>query len=200
MGLTAAVLIRPAGGRNLSSPTGFSLDCSCGHTMVVQATQAGTTVLCRCGAQVKVPSLSKLREIAGQHAYETSSIDVIHGMLQRGELPAGGLCAVSGDPTEDVVELHVEAERNYRAGDNRLYLLLSILVSPLFLLGLFQKPRPDVGRETIVPTPLRVAAVYHAKVRRSGQRALKRWLRGIPIYAKLLEEYARARVRIGVPA
>ena len=157
-------------------------------------------VLCRCGAQVKVPSLSKLRELAGQHAYEASTIDVIHGMLQRGELPAGGPCAVSGEPTEDVVELHVEAERIYRAGDNCVYALLGVLVSPIFLLGLFQKPRPDVGRETIVSTPLRVAAAYHAKVRRSGQRALKRWLRSVPIYAKLLDEYPSARVRIGKSA
>jgi len=177
---------------------GFSLECLCGHTLVVQATQAGTTVLCRCGAQVKVPSLSKLRELAGQHAYEAGTIDVIHGMLRRGELPAGGHRAVSGEPTEDVVDLYVEAERIYRAGDNRVYAWLGVLVSPILLLGLFQKPRLDVGRETIVSTPLRVATAYHPRVRRSGQRVLKRWLRSVPIYAKLVEEYPRARVRIGM--
>jgi hypothetical protein len=174
----------------------FSVECSCGHTLVVQAPQAGTTMLCRCGAQVKLPSLGKQRELAGLHAYEAGTIDVIHGMLRRGELPAGAHCAVSGEPTADVVDLSVEAERIYRSGDNRLYVWLGVLVSPIFLFGILQKPRPDVGRERLVSTPLRVAAAFHPRVRRSGQRALKRWLRTVPIDAKLLEEYPRARVRI----
>jgi hypothetical protein len=178
----------------------FSVDCSCGQTLAVQVAQAGTTVLCSRGAQVKVPSLSKLRERAGQNAYEASTIDVIHGMLRRGELPTGDRCAVSGDPTGDVADLYVEAERTYRDTDNPFYAWLGVLVSPILLLGLFQKPRPDVGRETIVPTPLRVAAAYHPRVRRSGQKALKRWLRSVPIYGRLLEEYPQARVGIGMPA
>jgi hypothetical protein len=178
----------------------FSVECSCGRALAVQTTQAGTTIVCPCGAQVKVPSLSKLRELAGQNAYEVSTIDVIQGMLRRGELPTGGSCAVGGDPTEDVLDLYVEAERIYPAGDRFVYAWLGVLLSPILLLGLFQKPRPDVGRETIVPTPLRVAAAYHPRGRRSGQKALKRWLRSVPIYAKLLEEYPRARVGIGTPA
>jgi hypothetical protein len=177
-----------------------SVECSCGQILAVRVAQAGTTMLCGCGAQVKVPSLSKLRERGGQNAYEASTIDVIHGMLRRGELPIGDRCAVSGDPTADVVDLCVEAERTYRDRDSRFYAWLGFLVSPILLLGLFQKPRPDVGRETIVPTPLRVAAAYHPRVRRSGQKALKRWLRSVPIYATLLEEYPQATVGIGMPA
>jgi hypothetical protein len=176
----------------------FSLECSCGETLAVQAAQAGTTIACRCGAQVKVPSLSRLRELAGEQPYEASTIDVILGMLKRGELPAGGRCAISGEPTQDVFELHVEAERIYTGGDNIVYLVLALIVSPLFALGLFQKPRPAVGRETVVPTPLRVTAAYHERVRRSSQRSLKRWLRTVPIYAKLLDEYPRAVVSIEV--
>jgi hypothetical protein len=176
---------------------GFSLECSCGRTLAIQAAQAGTTLLCACGAQIRVPSLSKLRDLAGQAAYESGTIDVIRGMLDRGELPAGDRCAISGEPTADVADLYVEAERMYSRGDNRVYAWLGVLVSPILLLGLFQEPRPDVGRETVVRTPLRIASAYHPKVRRSGQRALKRWLRGVPIYARLLEEYPRARVRVG---
>jgi hypothetical protein len=179
----------------------FTLNCSCGAILEVQATQAGTTVLCRCGAPVRVPSLGKLRELAGQPAYETSTIDVILAMLKRGELPAGGHCAISGVATDDVIDLQVEAERMHAAGDNMKWAVLgAICFSPIFLLVMFQKPPPDVGRETIVPTPLRVAAAHHARVRRSSQRALKRWLRTIPVYAKLLDEYPGARVRIAMSA
>jgi hypothetical protein len=177
----------------------FSVECSCGQSLAVQASQAGTTTTCGCGAQVKVPSLSKLRELSGQHAYETSTIDVIQGMLGRGELPEGNHCAVSGEATDDVVELYVEAERIYTAKDNLMWAVIAALcISPILILtALIEMPRADVGRQTIVRTPLRVAAAYHAKVERSGQKALKRWLRTVPIYAKLLDQYPRARVIVG---
>ena len=175
----------------------FTLECPCGRSLAVEGTQAGTSVPCGCGAPVRVPSFSKLREMAGQRPYETGIVDVIHGMLRRGELPAGDRCAVSGEPTDDLIELHVEAERIHPGGDDRAYAWLGVLVSPILLLGLFRQPRPDVGRETVVPTPLRVAAAHHPKVRSSGQRALKRWLRAVPVYARLLEEYPRAKVGIG---
>ncbi|QDV38532.1 hypothetical protein [Tautonia plasticadhaerens] len=178
----------------------FSLECSCGRSLAVQAAQAGTTLRCPCGAEVDVPSVGRLRELAGRLAYEAGTIDVIRGMLWRGELPAGDRCAISGESTDDVADLSVEAERIYPGGDHRAYAWLGLLVSPILLLGLFQEPRPDVGRETIVPTPLRVASCYHPKLRRSGQRALKRWLRTVPIYARLLEEFPRARVKVGETA
>ncbi len=69
------------------------------------------------------------------------------------------------------------------------------IISPLIALFILQKQRPDVGRTTIVKTPLRVAARNQRRVLRgSSQRAIKRWLRSVPVYAKLLEEYPRARV------
>jgi hypothetical protein len=176
---------------------GYSLVCSCGRRLPVEASQAGTAVACPCGSQVPVPSISKLRELSGQEPYEVGTIDAIHGMLRRGELPAGDRCAVSGEPTGDFIELYVEAERMHPGGDNRVYYVLGLLVSPILLLGLLRPSRPDVGRETIVPTPLRVASAYHPKVRKAGQRALRRWLRSVPAYARLLDEYPRARVGIG---
>jgi hypothetical protein len=175
----------------------YSLVCSCGRSLSVEASQAGTSVACHCGSQVPVPSISKLRELAGQEPYEVGTIDAIHGMLRRGELPAGDRCAVSGEPTEDFIELYVEAERIHPGGDNRAYYWLGLLVSPLLLLGILRPPRPDVGRETIVPTPLRVVSAYHPKVRKAGQRALRQWLRSVPVYASLLDEYPRARVGVG---
>jgi len=173
----------------------FSLECTCGRHLTVGSAEAGTTVSCECGALVAVPNLGKLRELAGQGAYEAGTVDTIVAMIRRGDLPWGDLCAVSGTPTDDVIDLYVEAERIYRARDRRaVYGWLGVLVSPIFLAGLFEKPGPLVGRETTVCTPLRVAAIHQPVVRRSSQRALKRWLRSVPIYAKLLEEYPRARV------
>jgi hypothetical protein len=136
-----------------------------------------------------------LRELAGRGAYEAGTVDTIFAMIKRGELPAGSTCALSGAATNDVIDLYVEAERIHVGSDRSAYVWLGLLVSPVFFGGLFQKPRPDVGRQTVVPAPLRVAEAHQSRVRRAGQRALKRWLRKVPIYAKLLDEYPRARVR-----
>jgi hypothetical protein len=178
----------------------FSVECSCGRRLIVGSAEAGTTVACECGAPVAVPSLGKLRELAGRGAYEAGTVDTIIAMIKRGALPAGSACAVSGAATNDVIDLYVEAERIYVGSDRSAYAWLGLLISPILFAGLFQKPRPDVGRETIVPAPLRVAARHHLRVRRASQRALKRWLRSVPVYAQLLEEYPRARVHGKRPA
>jgi hypothetical protein len=39
-----------------------------------------------------------------------------------------------------------------------------------------------------------VDSKYHSKVRRASQKKLKRMLRTVPIYAKLLEEYPQATI------
>jgi len=75
----------------------FNLDCTCGRSVSVSAGQAGTTVACECGQTVAVPSLGRLRELAGRGRYEAGTIDRIHGMLKNGQLPAGDRCAVSGE-------------------------------------------------------------------------------------------------------
>jgi hypothetical protein len=59
----------------------FSIDCDCGRQISVQASQAGTTIPCDCGATLRVPRLSRLRELAGQGAYESGTIDTIQRML-----------------------------------------------------------------------------------------------------------------------
>lgn len=176
---------------------GYSVDCACGRSLAVDASRCGSTVECPCEAAVIVPSLGKLRVSAGWGAYESGPVDVILGMIRRGELPAGDRCAISGRATCDVLDVHVEAERVHSRDDSKLELILGLLVSPILLLGLMRDPRPDVGRVTNVPTPLRVAADQHARARRAGQRELKRWLRAVPAYAALLDTYRSARVVVG---
>jgi hypothetical protein len=174
----------------------YSIACPCGRRLSVKAAQAGTSITCECGFEVPVPGLSTLRELAGQDAYETGPVDVIRNMLWRGELPVGKLCAVSGVETQDVIELVVEAERVHPGAEHWPHAWLGLVVSPILLLAMFQKPRPEVGRDTVVETPLLVASAQHSRVRRAGQKALKRWLRSVPIYAELLEAYPRSRVKV----
>jgi hypothetical protein len=175
----------------------FHLACACGREVVVTAAQAGTEVVCQCGKEVWIPSLSKLRELSGRGAYEAGTVDTINRMFNERELPWGNVCEISGEPTRDVLHICVQVERIYRPQDHTILALLGVLVSPILLLGLFQKQRPEVGRETVVHTPLRVSRQYHASLEGASQRRLLRLLRQVPIYAKLLDEYPRSRVCVG---
>jgi hypothetical protein len=176
------------------------LKCSCGREVPVQFSQAGAEIACECGQAIKVPSLSKLRELSGKGAYEAGIIDTINRMVASGELPAGNHCAVSGEPTADAIDLFVEAERVSQVGTSPgMAAAVALLCSPLIAIAMMLKAPKDVGRETFVATPLRVSGIHHQRVLRSSQRQLKRWLRSVPVYAQLLKEYPRARVVFQAP-
>ena len=172
----------------------YSLKCGCGRSISVGADQAGMAAACECGGRVAVPSLGKLREMSGRDSYESGTIDIIVGMLKRGELPAGDRCAVSGEPTRDTIELSVEAERVHLGKDDTSHLWLALIWWPALLFGLGGRRTPDVGRQTIVPTPLRVEASQRPRFLKASQKKRKRWLRTVPIYARLLHDYPDARV------
>jgi hypothetical protein len=176
----------------------YSLTCSCGHQLKVHASAAGTEIVCECGAQVRVPRLSELRTMAGRGAYETGTVDVIRRMLLEGSLPCGELCAVSGKPTQDAMDLSVHCERVQAEKDGlRALQMVVFLFGPLAMrLGRRSESDPH-GRETSVWTPLRVAQEHRRTVARSSQKTLRRLLRTVPVYAALLDQYPRARVEIG---
>ncbi len=183
---------------------GYALHCTCGESFEVQAGQAGSTIKCPCGAEVRVPSVSKLRELAGKAAYESGVIDTIHGMIERGDLPAGKVCAVSGKSTDDVMEIYVHAEKFHKAEDIRTLAILGLLLSPLlFLLSpsmMFsgaRRPQGD-GRDTWVRTPLVVDSKYQSEMRRARRKKQQRWLRSVPVYARLLDEYPQATIEFEV--
>jgi hypothetical protein len=73
----------------------------------VGAGQAGSNVTCDCGLEIRVPNLSKLRELSGKAPYESSTADTIQGMVERGELPEGGQCAFSGEETVVFINLAI---------------------------------------------------------------------------------------------
>jgi hypothetical protein len=177
----------------------YLVDCPCGKAITVGVAQAGTEIACSCGARVQVPRLSALRERAGQGAYESGTIDTIRRMIAEGTLPWGVACAVSRRPTGDVIELNVQCERLYHRGGGRGKSLLLLLSPLLYLVEARREADGElVGRDTTVRVPLRVAGDFHRDLaRRASQRRLRRLLRSVPIYARLLDEYPRATVTVG---
>jgi hypothetical protein len=43
--------------------TSYLLGCDCGKLVQVDTRQAGTQIICQCGAQIRVPALRQLREL-----------------------------------------------------------------------------------------------------------------------------------------
>jgi hypothetical protein len=198
-------LERPFTERRRPAPAAqFSLDCPCGQTVTVAASQAGSAVRCACGAELKVPSLGRLRELSGKDRYESGPGDTIRRIIQSGELPAGRTCVLSGQPTDDVLLFEVLLPKffKYQAAEDysKLFVLMALLGwLGMLLLGLFSRPKFDAEGALTVQAPLRIAARYHSKVRRMGDWRLRRLLRTVPVYALLLGENPFARVFVAKP-
>jgi hypothetical protein len=165
----------------------------------VKADDAGTAVRCECGESVPVPSLSKLRAAVGIGSYESGAIDAIRRMLAEGTLPWGETCAVSGRPTRDVLRIEVQCERLHLPQDpTKVVLLLATCFGPWATLILFRGQRDQAhGRDTVVRIPLRVCREYHRGLERWWmKRKLRRLLRTVPVYARLLDEYPGATIAV----
>jgi hypothetical protein len=174
----------------------FSVGCGCGLSIPVSASQAGSTVRCPCGAEVDVPNLGRLRESAGQARYESGICDTIRRMIQSGELPSGGTCAVCRKPTEDVIELDLLVPRFFQKDDglNR-FAVLVLGLFPAMLLAAIRRPKVEEEGALTVRVPILVARRYHAKVRRMGHPRRMRLLRTVPVYAELLDENPHSYIK-----
>lgn len=182
----------------------YFVPCDCGKTIEVTGTQAGANVTCPCGRTVRVPLLSQLRQLAGQEAYETGTIDTINRMIRDGELPFGDTCAISGLPTSDSCNLYVRCESMWTKGPGffrHLFIIITCVALPCTivwaLLGwaLLEERHEEVGRDRSVCVPLRVRQEHQRRLRRTRNQAkLRKMLRTVPIYAQLLDEYPQAKI------
>jgi hypothetical protein len=158
-----------------------------------------------------------LRQRAGIAPYESSTADTIQGMVERGELPEGAVCAFSGAPTGDVLYLFIVVPRAFEQREGTAGLFLASLWALLFswwVGGLLTALLPQVFGPTVsveeamrehhrartVPAPLRLASRHHARVRKASQRRLQRLLRTVPIYARLLDENPIVRIWVAPQA
>jgi len=178
----------------------YSVTCECGLVHSVSATDAGSTLRCRCGRSVDVPLLSSLRKSAGDEAFPLSTIERIRAMIRDGELPSGDICPCSGRPADDGILVHVQCERTWvRGGEpiNSSKVLGCFLVFGwigALIASLRMRPREDLGRDTSIQVPLRVSSDVRPKLLRMRQKALKAILRQTPVYAQLLDEFPEAEV------
>jgi hypothetical protein len=185
----------------------FHVECACGQRIEVSAGMAGSEVRCGCGELNRVPGLSELRRCVGQEAYVTNTVEQVNKMLARGELPPGSNCMICHSPTRAALTCELVCAKSWtrkmevdQESRDPLYEALGF-----FLLGLLWKlvtarrrfEKKTMGHDVSVRVPLRLCDACRRSLgglRRS--RAIKRLLRQVPVYARLLEEYPRAKVRI----
>jgi hypothetical protein len=188
------------------SPTTYSVDCPCGASVAVAATEAGSTKVCRCGRELRIPRLSQLRVASGLDPGESNVRDTIERMIRQGELPAGQRCHVSEFPTDDVLWFDVQCERAYQKGAASrrwmgLFTFLSFFTCWPIMLFMWLMYRDHsaatverVGRDTVIGVPLRISRESAAAVKKMSQSKLKNLLRQVPIYERLLATYPEARI------
>lgn len=181
----------------------YSVRCTCGTSHPVNASQAGSEIVCTCGQTVVVPPLSVLRTQAGQTAYERPVADVIRHQVKANALPVLGFCACCGFKTDAVAPIDVVCEVPYikrppggwiaTFGVAFLFTLLGYLV---LMRRRDDAPGKEIGRETVVRTPLCIGPECHAPLRRASQTQLRELLSKVPEYAKLLAEYPDAKIDV----
>ncbi|MEM7315212.1 MAG: hypothetical protein AAF497_18880 [Planctomycetota bacterium] len=176
----------------------YEVKCDCGYVKTVSPTAAGSTLDCICGAQLKVPQLSKLRLAAGESAIPRDTLGQIRFMYGNGDLPANSACPFSNRPVDSTIELLVHCERPWIRGgeaDPGIRAFARLLFG--FVGGLItsRKPREEHGRDTHLTLPIAISSEANRLASTCrNQRKWKRILRETPIYAKLLDEYPDATI------
>lgn len=87
----------------------FKVNCSCGASLVVRHTGAGSKIKCDCGKENDVQTLVELRRNAGMDGIVRNPVEQILAKINTNELP-GKECVVCETPAEHRVQLFAECE------------------------------------------------------------------------------------------
>jgi hypothetical protein len=175
----------------------FRISCSCGHSITVTEGAAGRAIDCPCGRVIKVPSFKEMRLQAGLPAYNISPEAEIEQMLPAGQLPGSKTCVVCGKETDNSIQVLTECERawsKHSGGFSWLTLLVTSLWFPVRVWLWEGVDEQEYGRDKVYSLPLPVCEPCECAVR--GQKAIKKCLREIPEYNRLLEKFPDARVAV----
>jgi hypothetical protein len=144
---------------------------------------------CSCGRTLEVPPLSALRAQAGESVVAVELL--LEALLHDGELPEEDACLRCSAPTQAVALVRVDCEKaEIRKGSWNFD-------ASMLVFGWLRWTRSAevtvIGRDLSYRLPLRLCPACAARIRRG---ALRKCLLRVPIYARLLEKYPRAKIQL----
>jgi hypothetical protein len=178
------------------------VDCECGDGVTVEETAAGTTVLCRCGRGVVIPSLRELRRRAGRAEPAVSQDLAVESLLLAGKLPEEDHCVLCGVATDTYLCYRTECERARVEGPRPArwtYLPAFLAFGWLGAIGIAvarskARDSQEWGEDRIYSLPLRICGPCGEGL--TDPTKVKAALRRVPLYRRLLEKYPQARVSL----
>jgi hypothetical protein len=179
----------------------YWVTCTCGNRIEVSESQAGTTTPCRCGNQVPVPRLSKLRSQAGKSAQDTSPELVIRYLYGSGKEVVGGNACLICDATPVVPVLcFIECEKPMSKGEHSwlFWIFFGLFNLTLALFYYFVRREPKIVSEGKA-FEFRVALCSPCQKASLGDNTLQESLRREPVFARLFDKYPDARVWPSAP-
>ncbi|HEX3150218.1 MAG TPA: hypothetical protein VHR66_19225 [Gemmataceae bacterium] len=174
----------------------YPVRCECGHVHHVDATLAGSTLICKCQREVTIPSLSRLKTAAGEKALSPEVR--LEQMLNLGMLPREKNCLLCRRPTADVTHFWATLERAFVKKDpSRVWWILILgwlFLGWLFVLLILLRARDDrvFGSDVQLRLPLRVCQDCAPQLAES--RTLFEAVVAVPEYDELLDKYPNAEL------
>jgi hypothetical protein len=180
----------------------YSVTCSCGQILPVEATQAGSTLTCRCQQTVKVPRLSVLRLAAGESAIPLNAAERVRQAVSNGALPDNDLCPITGRVPDAIAVFRIHCEKVWQqsTGDASTlqYIFWFLVLGWIGIVIAMLRGKRDAeqrGRDTYVDAPLRVSAeVLKRLSKERNQYSLRELLSSTTHYAELFAAYPEAEI------
>lgn len=189
--------------------------CECGRPTVARSKDAGSTIHCACGRSVSVPSLSRLRTLAGRDAFVTNPAEAIETAIRNGEKPAGDRCVMCGATDPSIYTCHATCETTcVKGGEHesndmgRLFWLTAVFLVFKFLLfafwwrGIFGFRRRSEefeirGHDVGASFPLPVCDSCSSTAGGVTQvKVAKHVMSKVPMYKALLDHYPQLELRV----
>lgn len=90
------------------------IECDCGHTLFAHQGNAGTVVPCECGQSIRIPRLSRLRELSGADAFSTNPGDIIRKAVTREQSPGSAGCVSCGAQSAPLYRCFAQCESSFQ--------------------------------------------------------------------------------------
>ena len=185
------------------------VDCECGTRIDLSPSMAGSQMKCRCGREINIPSLSKLRQDSGEAPYTTNALELIRSRLSDETLP-GSECIVCRAAATEVIYCRVICERSSKkrsivsdAEEQSLARYLAGFFIPFLSLARFIRvlsatrvETEKLGRDTSIEIAFCICQPCRRSTGRLSARKLRQLATEIPEYRQLFEEFPNANIRL----